>query len=47
MKNSNQKKNNDIKVGNLPFEKIVGGFLEVEPPDKKKRKKNNKAEGKD
>jgi len=31
----------------VPFEEIVGGFLEVEPPKGKKPKKNKKIDKKD
>jgi hypothetical protein len=35
-------KGKQIKIGEVPFEKIVEGFLKTKPPKKKRRKKNMK-----
>lgn len=40
MKETNKDKPKKLKVGNVPFEDVVRGFLEVDPPEKEKSNKN-------
>jgi hypothetical protein len=40
MEKTTKEKSKKIKVGDIPFEKIVSGFLEVKPEDRKKQNKN-------
>ena len=47
MKKTSKEKSKELKVGDVPFEEIVGGFLKVKLPDKKKPKKNNNIDKKD
>jgi len=42
MNKSAKEKPEKLKVKDIPFEKIVEGFLEVKPNDGKKQKKNKK-----
>lgn len=47
MKKNNTEKYNEVKVGNVPFKEVVGGFLKVKPPKEKKLRKSKSIDKKD
>jgi len=42
MEKNDTEKHNEVKVGNVPFKEVIGGFLKVKPPKVKKVKKSKK-----
>ncbi len=42
MEKATKEKSKKIKVGDVPFEKIVEGLLKVPPKEKKAKKNSNK-----
>lgn len=47
MKKTDKDKPKRLDVKDVPFEKIVNGFLKVKPPERKKPKKNKGIDKKD